>query len=135
MLPLRVSDKYPMAVWGGAGSSFLVNDHSKNKEEAVAFLAWLTDKDQQAYFSEATNNLPSNKECAHSISGVLAQFADDMEITTHPNTWDVSEFPAVTEIFTKGIQRIILGEITPEKLARDVQQVKERELARKKTQR
>jgi maltose-binding protein MalE len=60
MLPPKVSDKYPMAIWGGAGSSFMVNLRSKNKEEAVKFLKWLTERDQQAYLSEATQNLPAN---------------------------------------------------------------------------
>lgn len=132
ILPPKVSDKYPMAIWGGAGSSFLVNERSKNKEETIKFLAWLTDKEQQVYLSENTHNLPANKDCLNAIPGPLAQFADDIEFTTHPNTWDVSEFPAVTEAFNKGIQRIILGEKTPEQIAREVQQVKERELDKKK---
>ncbi|MCX5710650.1 MAG: sugar ABC transporter substrate-binding protein, partial [Candidatus Omnitrophica bacterium] len=54
MLPPKASDKYPMVIWGGAGSSFMVNARAKNKEEAVKFLEWLTDKEQQAYLSEAT---------------------------------------------------------------------------------
>ncbi|MFA5361745.1 MAG: extracellular solute-binding protein [Candidatus Omnitrophota bacterium] len=134
MLPPKASEKYPMAVWGGAGSSFLVSERSKNKEETIKFLEWLTDRDQQAYLSEVTNNLPANKECLTVIPGPLAQFADDMDFTTHPNTWDVSEFPAVTEAFNKGIQRIILGEKTPEQIGREVQEVKERELAKNNKQ-
>jgi raffinose/stachyose/melibiose transport system substrate-binding protein len=133
MLPPKVSEKYPVAIWGGAGSSFLVNERSKNKEETIKFLEWLTEREQQTYLSEATNNLPANKECLNAIPGPLAQFADDIDLTTHPNTWDVSEFPAVTEAFNKGIQRIILGEKTPEQIGREVQEVKERELAKKKT--
>lgn len=132
MLPPAVSDKYPMTIWGGAGSSFLVNARSKEKEEAVKFLKWLTDKDQQAYLAEATNNLPANKESLSKVTGVLAQFADDMEHTTHPNTWGVSEFPQVIEAFDKGIQSIIIGEKTPEQVAAEVQKVKEREIARER---
>ena len=132
-LPPKVSDAYPMNVWGGAGSSFMVNARSKNKEVAVEFLQWLTDKGQQAYLSEMTSNLPANKESLSSIPEILAQFADDMEATTHPNTWGVTEFPTVIEAFDRGIQLILIGDKTPEQAAADVAKIKERELARKKT--
>jgi len=132
MLPPKVSDKFPMAIWGGAGSSFMANARSKHKEEAVKFLMWLTDRDQQAYLAEATNNLPANKDSLSRIPDILEQFANDMDITTHPNIWGVSEFPAVIEAFDKGIQSIIIGEKTPEQIAAEVQKIKERELAKKR---
>ncbi|MFZ2357646.1 MAG: extracellular solute-binding protein [Candidatus Omnitrophota bacterium] len=132
MLPPKASQDYPMSIWGGAGSSFMVNARSKNKEEAVKFLRWLTDRDQQAYLAEATNNLPANKECLSKIPAILMQFADDMELTTHPNVWGISEFPAVIEALDKGIQSIIIGEKTPEQVAQQVQKIKERELAKKR---
>jgi ABC-type glycerol-3-phosphate transport system substrate-binding protein len=132
MLPPKASDKFPMAIWGGAGSSFMVNAGSKNKEEAVKFLEWLTDKEQQAYLSEATNNLPANKESVSKLPDILAEFSKVMELTTHPNVWGVSEFPAVIEAFDKGIQTIIIGERTPEQIAAEVQKIKERELAKKR---
>lgn len=134
MLPPKISDKYPMSIWGGAGSSFLVNAHSSRGEEAVKFLKWLTGKEQQAFLAEETNNLPANKNSVGKISPVLAQFSRDMDLSTHPSVWGVSEFSAVIEAFDKGIQSIIIGEKTPEQVAAQVQKVKERELARKKQQ-
>jgi ABC-type glycerol-3-phosphate transport system substrate-binding protein len=128
ILPPAASDKFPMAVWGGAASSFLVNNRSASKEQAVAFLKWLTDPKQQIYLSEATNNLPANHNALKGISPILARFADAMEYATHPNIWGVSEFPAVIEAFDKGIQSILIGEKTPEKLATELQALKEREL-------
>lgn len=132
MLPPRVCDKYPMAIWGGAGSSFVVNTRSKNKDQAVKFLKWLTDKEQQDYLAKATDNLPSNRESLKGASGILAQFAGSMDNATHPNAWEVSEFPLVSEAFGKGIQSIIIGEKTPEQVAQDVQKIKERELSKKR---
>lgn len=132
MLPPRASNRYPMRIWGGAGSSFLVNPKSKNTDSAVKFLKWLTDNNQQAYLSEATLNLPANKEILRNISSILAQFADDMELTTHPNTWGISESSQVIETFDKGIQSIIIGEKTPEQVAGEVQRIKERELKRQR---
>ncbi len=132
MLPPKASDKYPMAIWGGAGSSFMVNARSQNKEETVKFLKWFTDKEQQAYLSGVTQNIPANKDCLGSIPGTLAQFADDMELTTHPNIWGIWEFPVVTEALDKGIQSIIIGEKSPEQVASEVAKIKEREMAKKK---
>ncbi|MCX5692881.1 MAG: extracellular solute-binding protein [Candidatus Omnitrophica bacterium] len=131
MLPPQASDRYPMTIWGGAGSSFMVNKQSKNIQEAVKFLKWITETDQQVYLSKETQDLPSNKYSLKDIPMVLSQFASAMDNTTHPNVWGASEFPTVIETFDKGIQSIIIGEKTPEQLAREVQQVKEREMAKK----
>ncbi|MFH0826852.1 MAG: extracellular solute-binding protein [Candidatus Omnitrophota bacterium] len=131
-LPPQVLDQYPFSIWGGAGSSFMVSAKSQNKEEVVKFLRWLTDKDQQAYLAEATNNLPANKDSVTEISDILAGFSRSIEFATHPNVWGVSEFSAVIEAFDKGIQSIIIAEKTPEQVAAEVQTVKERELAKKR---
>ena len=134
MFPPQATDKFPMSIWGGAGSSFMINARSRNKEEAVKFMMWFTDTEQQVYLAEATKNLPANKFSAKKIPDILNQFSQGMEFATHPNVWGVSEFPAVIESLDKGIQSIILGERTPEDVARYVQQVKERELAKKNKQ-
>jgi len=131
-LPPKASNKHSMAIWGGAGSSFMVNARSKNKEEAVKFLRWLTEAPQQAYLAEATNNLPANKESSNLVPDVTASFAKAMDYATHPNVWGVSEFSPVIEAFDKGIQSIIIGEKTPEQVAAEVQKIKERELAKKR---
>jgi len=132
MLPPAASSQYPMAIWGGAGSSFMVNARSKNKEEAVKFLMWLTDQDQQAYLAQATNNLPANKNSLSKIPEILAQFAKGMDYATHPNVWGISEYSLVIEALDRGIQSIIIGEKSPEKVAAEVQEVKEREMSRRK---
>lgn len=130
MLPPSATNRRSMVIWGGAGSSFIVNKRSPKALEAIEFLKWLTDKEQQIFLATETNNIPSNKHSLKDIPEVLSQFADDMDNTTHPNIWGVSEFPVVIEMFDKGIQSIIIGEKTPEELAREVQAIKERELAK-----
>ena len=130
-LPPKASDNFPMAIWRGAGSSFMVNARSKNKEQAVKFLRWLTDSNQQAYLSEHTFNLPANKKIVGRIPETLRKFASEMDYATHPDLWGISEFPVVVEALDKGIQSIILGEKTPEIVAAEVQKIKERELAKK----
>ena len=130
MLPPKMSDRNPMKIWGGAGSSFLVNNSSTHKQAAIDFLKWLTAKEQQVFLAEQTNNLPSNRNALGSISKILAEFAGSMENTTHPTIWMYNEDSLVIEAFDKGIQSIIIGEKTPEEVAKDVQAVKERQLER-----
>lgn len=134
MLPPQASSKYPMVIWGGAGLSFMVNDRSKNKEEAIAFLKWLTEREQQVFLAQEAMNLPSNRESLANIPEILAQFAESMDNVTHPNILPAQENPRVLEALTKGIQAIIIGVKTPEQIANDVQQVKERVLKEQEAQ-
>lgn len=129
--PPAASSAHLMKIWGGAGTSFIVNDKSSRREEAIRFLKWLTDDKQQAYLSTQTENLPANRSSLTQISPILAQFADDMEHATHPNIYPVHEFPLVTEAFDKGIQSILIGEKTPQQVAEEVQKAKEKELRKK----
>ena len=128
ILPPRVSNAHPQVIWGGAGSSFMVNEKSSRRKEAVDFLRWLTAKDQQVYLAAQTKNLPSNREALGDIPLTLAEFANGMDRTVHPSLLPLTEFPLVTEAFTKGIQSILIGEKTPDEVAEEVQALKEREL-------
>lgn len=131
MLPPKIKPENPAYIWGGGGSSFLVNDRSAVKTEAIAFLKWLTDGDQQAFLAEKTRNLPSNKKALAKIPDILADFAKGMENVTHPNVWPVNELPRVIERFDKGIQSIIIGEKTPEQLGAELTALKKKEMGKK----
>jgi len=130
MLPPALNAERPMRIWGGAGSSFVVSETSPRKDKAVAFLKWLTDKEQQEFLAKETKNLPSNRWALASIPKVLEEFARGMEHATHPTIWKQTEMPLVIERFTKGLQSIILGKKTPEQVAQEVQEVKIREMER-----
>ena len=130
MLPSPVSRAYPLKIWGGAGSTFVVRADSPNKDKAIAFLKWLTAKQQQMVLARETNNLPSNKEALSGISSILGEFIKGMDQSTHPTIWPVNEDPIVIEVFDKGIQAIIIGEKTPQQVAQDVQVVKDRQMAK-----
>lgn len=121
----KASDKFPVKIWGGAGSSFMVNAKSPNKDKAVAFLNWLSDVEQQEFLARETNNLPSIKGC-ESIPEVLRPLLKDMDSLTHPNIWPYNEDYRVTEVFNRGLQQIVMGISTPEEVAREVQNSKER---------
>ena len=124
MLPPAFSTRYPVKIWGGAGSSFMVNAHSTKVTQAVDFLRWLSEPAQQAYLSKETFNLPSNRRSLKDIPEVLAAFASHMDATTHPSQWPVNEIPTVTEALDKGIQSILIGEKTPQQVAEDVEAAK-----------
>jgi len=128
--PPPISILYPLKIWGSAGSSFVVNASSPNKDKAIAFLKWLTAKEQQTVLARETNNLPSNKEALSAISPILEDFAKGMDQSTHPNIWPLNEDPSVSEAFDKGIQDIIIGEKTPQQVADDVQKVKDLQMAK-----
>jgi len=132
MLPPAIDTKHQLKIWGGAGSSLVVNNNSSRKEKAIAFLKWLTQKDQQAFLSKETKNLPASREALQSIPEVLSDFAHGMENTTHPTIWELNEQAVVVEAFDKGIQSIIIGEKTPQQVALEVQAVKQREMEKAK---
>ena len=126
----RVSQDHPMRLWGSAGASLLVNAKSPNRDQAIAFMRWLTMADQQSYYAKSTNNIPANKACLADIPPVLSKFAVVFDESTHPSKWPIMETAAVIESFNKGIQMIMIGEKTPEDIAREVQEVKAREVVR-----
>ncbi len=124
-LPI-VSTKFPIRIWGGAGSSFMVSAISPQKEEAVLFLAWLTKPEQQKYLIQSTRNLPAIQGCEDTFSEAMKEFANDADKITHPNIWPKQEDSRVTEVIIKGLQQIVMGITTPEKVAEEVQKAKER---------
>ncbi len=132
MPPPPVSSAHALKIWGGAGSSFMVNSFSPNRDKAIAFLKWLTAKDQQAVLSTETNNLPSNRDAMQMLPPVLESFAKGMENSTHPTLWPLNEDPLVTEAFDKGIQAILIGEKTPQQVAENVQKVKQRQMTKER---
>ncbi len=121
----RIVETNPLPMWGSAGASLLINARSRHKEEAVFFLKWLTEYEQQIRYSKETKNIPANKAAVRDLSPVLQQFAGAIETSTHPSRWGMMEKPTVIESFDKGIQLIIIGEKTPEEIAKQAQQVKE----------
>jgi len=126
----RVTDKHPRVVWGGPGSSLMVNAKSPRAQEAVLFLKWLTDGPQQKYLVTSTKNLPSIEGVSQDIPAVLAKFADGMKISVHPSRLPITETSPVIERFDKAIQSIIIGEKTPQEAAEDVESAKKEELAK-----
>lgn len=125
--PFRIpalGSKFPQTVWGGAGSTFMVNGKSPRKAAAIEFLKWLSQKDQAAFLASATKNLPAVRDVKVETAPVLTDFSALMKNSIHPNRFSVSEDSRVQEVFNKGIQSILIGEKTPEQVAADVAKAK-----------
>ena len=121
-----ISDNFPVVIHGGAGSSFVVSENSSKKAEAVDFLKWLTGKERQILLSNETNNLPANKNAVGEMLPILNEYAKDMDHTVHPSLLPVAEDPDIEEAIARGIQSIIIGETTPEKLGEDLTVLKKK---------
>jgi ABC-type glycerol-3-phosphate transport system substrate-binding protein len=121
----RVSEKNKIKIWGGAGSSFMVNPKSANKDKAIAFLKWVTAPEQQKFLVEKTNNLPAIK-LDDDLPLILKPVINGLNDLTHPNVWPANEDSRVVEILNKDLQQIIMGLKTPQEAGKDIQEAKER---------
>jgi raffinose/stachyose/melibiose transport system substrate-binding protein len=127
MMPPKVEGStYPIAISGGEGSSFNVNALSPNKDKAIAFMKWLTAKDQQVFLSEQTRNIPSNKLAASNLSPVLKQFTANINSSMEPLPV-VEDWPVVNAM-TMRLQAIITGEKKAGQAAQEIQEEKMRQL-------
>jgi raffinose/stachyose/melibiose transport system substrate-binding protein len=118
----------PAKVWGGAGSSFMINAHSPNAKIAIEFLKWLTSKEQQEFLIRETNNLPAIKGCEDTLSPTLKSLLPALSMLTHPNVWPDNEDSQVIEVMNQGLQQIVMGIKTPEQLAKEIEEKKQRVL-------
>lgn len=122
----KISQNRPVKIWGGSGSTFMVNANSRNKQQAVDFLNWLTSKPQQIFLIKETNNLPAISGCNDFLPPLLLGLLSNFDDLTHPDVWPKNEDSRVLEIMNRGLQQIILGIKQPVEIAQEVQQVKER---------
>lgn len=122
----KASNDHPIKVWGGAGSSFMINANSPKKDQAVRFLKWLSSKEQQEFLAKETNNLPAIKGVIEKLPPILKSLLGTFESLTHPDFWPRNEDSRVIETMNRGLQQIVMGLKTPEKVAREIQKKKEK---------
>jgi len=121
----KASSDHPIKVWGGAGSSFMVDPNSPKKDSAIKFLKWLSAKKQQGFLAKETNNLPAIKDVDEKLPPILKSLLGTFGSLTHPNIWPKNEDSRVIEIMNSGLQQIIMGLKTPEQVAGEIQNKKE----------
>ncbi|MCX5777951.1 MAG: extracellular solute-binding protein [Elusimicrobia bacterium] len=126
MMPPKMSlGEYPMRIFGGEGSSLNVNATSPNKDKAIAFLKWMTAKEQQIQLAQETKNIPSNQEAAGGLSDILKIFAQNIKNTFE--SLPVSESWQVNNVINTDMQAIIIGEKTIDQAAAEIQAEKMRQ--------
>lgn len=121
-----ITQKSPLKLWGGAGSSFMVNNNSPRKNDAVDFLRWLTAPPQQQFLVDKTSNLPAISYTEIALGQKLSLLAESLDKLTHPNIWPANEDTRVLEVMRKGLQQIVMGIKSPQEVARQLQETKER---------
>ncbi|TDW24256.1 ABC transporter substrate-binding protein [Kribbella kalugense] len=110
-----------LAIPGGVGAQLLVVGTSPHKDEAVKFVRWLTDPDQQVKYATTSANLPANREVAGKISTtpVLQKFAAEMDkvFPSLPHSMPA----AVNTSLHAGLQNILAGKSAPAAVAAALQ--------------
>jgi len=122
----KISSDHPVKIWGGAGSSLMVDANSSKKEQAVKFLKWLSAKEQQEFLAKKTNNLPAIKNADQGLPPILKSLLGDFNNLTRPDAWPRNEDPRIIEIRNRGLQQIVMGLKTPQEVAEEIQKKKEK---------
>lgn len=119
MLPPSAG-KFPVYIQGGYGAVLCLNANSKYKQEAVKFLQWITDAEQQGKYAIESMNLPASKAVAEKVNleGGIGDFADDVGriipiIGLKGRPGDVDTY------IIRGIQAIVLKQKTPEQVVKE----------------
>ncbi len=102
-----------------------ITKDSKHPDEALQFLKFLTSPDQAAVFAKTVGDLPAVKLDANpdKIGSAMAGLVTSLDPANAPFGKSTAD-PYLDEIFNvlrPGLQAFITGEMTPEKLAKDVQ--------------
>lgn len=110
---------------GVPGKGAVINPKGDHPEEALAFVKWLTEPEQQAVFAEVGRILPSNPELLESgdvpqsLSGYAAG-VDTMQVMTTSFATDVR-----TAVVAEA-QRVVLGEATVDEALANIQAAQDR---------
>ncbi|GAA2857674.1 hypothetical protein GCM10010517_16080 [Streptosporangium fragile] len=110
---------------GIPGKGAVINPRGKHPKEALAFVKWLTEPEQQAVFAKDARILPSNPEllAGTDIPDQLVGFAagvKDMQVMSTTFTPDVN-----TAIRAES-QRLVLGEATVDEVLANIQAAQDR---------
>ncbi|WP_431778948.1 extracellular solute-binding protein [Microbacterium aurantiacum] len=112
---------------GAPGKGAVINPKGEHPEEALAFVKWLTEPEQQAVFAELGRILPTNPELLSSgdvhVPSQLAGFATGVE------TVQVMSATFATDVRTAIVaeaQRVVLGEASIEEALANIQAAQDR---------
>ncbi|WP_159989494.1 MULTISPECIES: ABC transporter substrate-binding protein [Rathayibacter] len=108
-----------------AGRGAAVNAKGNHVEESLAFVRWLTEKDQQKVLMDTAGLIPTNVELLESgeAPDQVAGFVDtigDVQVIQNQFTADV------VDAINRGSQSLVLGEKTVDEVLEEVQSAQDR---------
>ncbi|GAA2078200.1 carbohydrate ABC transporter substrate-binding protein [Microbacterium hatanonis] len=110
---------------GVPGKGAVINPKGDHPEEALAFVKWLTEPEQQSVFAEVGRILPSNPELLASgtVPTQLAGFADGVETMQTMSTTFTTD---VKTAIVAEAQRLVLGEADIDEVLANIQAAQDR---------
>ncbi|MGX7419767.1 extracellular solute-binding protein [Carnobacterium gallinarum] len=103
----------------GGGKAWVVSNYSKNKEVSQKWLDYVTNKDNQVKFYEATNEIPAN-QAAREVAKESNNELTNAVIEQYANAQPMPNIPEMGEIWT-GAENLMFdaasGKKTPEQTA------------------
>jgi ABC-type glycerol-3-phosphate transport system substrate-binding protein len=106
---------------GGVGVPLVVSAGTKHKKETLQFMEFLLSKEQQQKYAASSFNLPANKDAAAAggtLPDPLAHFAQGM---TSVYDTPIAFLGDTETVMSKGIQLIVLGQSTPAKVVKQME--------------
>lgn len=110
MVPPPVSAGTELRLAGGIGKSVAINAQSPRAEEALEYLKWFTERDQQLTYARGLPTIPANNTIELSeLDPRVVPFAEEMDRILPPQA---ALRPPVEEALNRGIQQLMNNEAT-----------------------
>jgi raffinose/stachyose/melibiose transport system substrate-binding protein len=117
-MPKAADSKLEPRPIGAGGKNGVVNAKGPNVEESLKFVRWATEKEQEEMMAETVPLVPANPQVDQAkIQPQLQLFArqsSSIQLVTTPRTGPVNE------AFTKGVQSLLLKEMTVDQVLAEV---------------
>jgi ABC-type glycerol-3-phosphate transport system substrate-binding protein len=133
-MPPKPSDAAnDIKITGGIGVPLVVSQQTKHADAVLKFVDYLVAKEQQQQYAAKSFNLPANMEAAKSeseMSPALRNFSLGMQHVYESNGLYPS--PNVDTAMQKGVQLIVIGQSTPDKVLKQMDEALQKALKEKK---
>jgi ABC-type glycerol-3-phosphate transport system substrate-binding protein len=118
-LPKAADARHDQRSVGVADRNFAVNAKGKHVEESLAFVKWLSDKEQAQFFLETVPILPTNPAALADPSKVPPQFNAFAAQAAGAQKVSTPRVQRVDEALTKGVQALLLKQKTVAQILED----------------
>ncbi|WP_019004678.1 ABC transporter substrate-binding protein [Cohnella laeviribosi] len=133
MPPKPADAAHEVKITGGIGVPLVVSQKTKHQDAVLKFVDYLVAKEQQQKYAEKSFNLPANMEAAKSegeMSSALRNFSLGMQHVYE--SAGIYPSPNVDTAMQKGVQLIVIGQSTPDKVLKQMDEALQKALKEKK---